>query len=60
MAVRCLLFIMSVPKHVGILFFNRIGEDQEISGQHSILQTQQTSIIPNIQDYVTVKDDDHW
>ena len=60
MAVGCLLFIMSLPKHVEILSFKRIGEDQEISGQHSILQTQQTSIILNIQDYVTVKDDDHW
>ena len=41
-----------IPKNVGILSLKRIGEDEEISGQHSFFQAKQTSIVPNIQDYV--------
>ena len=43
-----------MPKNVRIFSFKRIGEDEEISGQHSFFQAKQTSIIPNTQDYVVV------
>ena len=49
-----------IPKNVRILSFKRIGEDEKISGQHSFFQAKQTSVIPNIQDYVVVKYDGHW
>ena len=49
-----------IPQNIGIISFKRIGEDKEISGQHSFFQSQQTSIIPNYQDYVAVKYDHHW
>ena len=48
-----------IPKNNGILSFRKNGKDEEISGQHSFFQAKQTSIIPNIQDYVVVKYDDH-
>ena len=47
------------PKNIGILSFKRIGEDEEISRQHSFFQAKQTSNISNIQDYVVVKYDSH-
>ena len=49
-----------IPQNIGIISFKRIGEDKEISGQHSFFQSQQTSIIPNNQDYVAVTYDHHW
>ena len=49
-----------ISKNVGILSFKRISEDEKISGQHSFFQPKQTSVIPNIQDYVAVKYDGHW
>ena len=49
-----------IPKNVGILSFKRTGEDEEIGGQHIFFQAKQAFIIPNIQDYVVVKYDDHW
>ena len=48
-----------IPKNVGILSFEGISEDEEISGQYSFFQSKQTSIIPNIQDYAVVKYDGH-
>ena len=47
-------------QNVGILSFKRIGEDEEIIGQRVFFQAKQTSIIPNIQDYVVVEYYDHW
>ena len=49
-----------IPQNIAMIYFKRIGEDKEISGQHSFFQWQQTSIIPNNQDYVAVKYDNHW
>ena len=49
-----------IPKNLGIFSFKRIGEDEEISGQHSFFQAKQTSIIPNTPDYVVVTYDNHW
>ena len=49
-----------IPKNAGILSFKRIGKDDEISGQHSFFQPKQSSIIPNIQDYIVVKYGGHW
>jgi len=46
-----------IPKNVGVISFKRIGEDKEISGEHSFFQTEQTS---SIQDYVAVRYDEHW
>ena len=49
-----------IPQNIGIISFKRIGEDKEISKQHSFFQSQQTSIIPNNQDYVAVTYNHHW
>ena len=49
-----------LPKNVGILSFKRIGEDEEIKWTTQFFQAKQTSIIPDIQDYVVVKYDSHW
>ena len=48
-----------IPKDVGIICFIRIGEDEEISGQHNFFKIKQPSIISSIQDYVAVKHDDY-
>ena len=49
-----------IPKDVGIICVKKIGEDEEIRGQHNFFEIKQPSIIPSIQDYVAVNHDDHW
>ena len=49
-----------IPQNIEIISFKRIGENKEISGQHSFFQSQQTSIIPNNQGYVAITYNHHW